>query len=257
MAEDLVRVEVENRVLRITMNRPEKKNALSLAMYEAMTAALERAAADPEIRVITLTGVDKCFTSGNDVLDFMNAPPADEGSPVIRFLHALHKLPKPLIGSVNGIAVGIGTTVLLHCDLAYAGESAVFQMPFVNLGLCPEAGSSFLFPQYLGLRKASELILLGEKFGAQVALEAGLVNRVVPDAELAAATMEAAHKLASQPPASVRISKALLKAGNQAAIEHAMREEGNHFLERLTSAEATEAFTAFLERRKPDFSSFK
>lgn len=256
-AQELVQVELQDRILRVTMNRPEKKNALSLAMYEAMTAALERADADDEVRVVLLTGVGTSFTSGNDVLDFMNAPPTDESSPVVKFLRALHHLHKPLVAAVNGIAIGIGTTVLLHCDLAYAAPGAVFQMPFVNLGLCPEAGSSYLLTQYLGLRKASELILLGDKFDAQTALACGLVNGVAAEGELMAMAMEKAHRLAAQPPASLRISKALLKQGNKAAVEHAMSEEGRHFMERLTSMEAAEAFTAFMERRKPDFSAFK
>lgn len=255
--QELVVVEKQERILRVTMNRPEKKNALSQAMYLTMTAALGQADADDEVRVVVITGTGNSFTSGNDVLDFMNAPPVDESSPVAGFLKALTHLRKPLVVAVNGIAVGIGTTMLLHADLAYAAESAVFQMPFVNLGLCPEAGSSYLLPQYLGLRKASELILLGDKFGASEALACGLVNAVVPDGELNAVTMERAHRLAAQPPASVRISKALLKHGSHAAVQHAMAEEGRHFAERLVSLEAAEAFTAFVERRKPDFSAFK
>ena len=256
-AQELVLVELQDRILRITMNRPEKKNALSQAMYTTMTEALHRADEDDAVRVVLLTGVGNSFTSGNDVLDFMNAPPVDESSPVFGFLKAITHLRKPMVAAVNGIAVGIGTTVLLHCDLAYAAESAVFQMPFVNLGLCPEAGSSLLLTQYLGLRKASELILLGDKFNAQTALDCGLVNAIVPDGDLNATAMERAHKLAAQPPASVRISKALLKQANHAALQHAMTEEGRHFAERLVSMEAAEAFTAFIERRKPDFSSFK
>jgi enoyl-CoA hydratase/carnithine racemase len=256
-AENLVLAEVKDRILHVTMNRPEKKNALSLAMYDALTAALERADSDDEIRVVLITGTGGAFTSGNDVLDFMNAPPADDSSPVVRFLRAITHMHKPIVAAVNGIAIGIGTTMLLHCDLAYAGEGAKFQMPFVNLGLCPEAASSLLLPQYLGHRKAAELILLGEKFDAQTALACGLVNGVVPDADLLATAQAKAAQLAAQPPASLRISKALLKAGNQAAIQHQMAEEGRHFLERLTSLEAVEAFTAFIERRKPDFSAFK
>ena len=256
-SQNLILVAVQDRVMTITMNRPEKKNALSQAMYTAMTEALAQADADDEVRVVLLTGVGNSFTSGNDVLDFMNSPPTDESSPVFGFLKAITHFRKPLLAAVNGVAVGIGTTVLLHCDLAYAADGAVFQMPFVNLGLCPEAASSLLFPQYLGLRKASELILLGEKFNAQTALDCGLVNAVVPDAELLAHATERAAKLASQPPASVRISKALLKQANHAAVQHALTEEGRHFTERLVSMEAAEAFTAFVERRKPDFSSFK
>lgn len=252
-----VQVELQDRILRITMNRPAKKNALTQAMYTAMSDALDRAAQDDEVRATLITGVGNAFTSGNDVLDFMNAPPEVEATPVGRFLHTITRTNKPVVAAVNGIAIGIGTTLLLHCDLAYAAQSAVFQMPFVNLGLCPEAGSSFLLPQYLGHRKAAELILLGEKFDAQEALRCGLVNAVVSDDALLATALEKAAKLAAHPPASMRISKALLKQTNNATLEQAMREELRHFGERLTSMEAAEAFTAFVERRKPDFSSFK
>lgn len=252
-----VLVEVQDRILRITMNRPEKKNALSQAMYTAMSDALDRAEQDDDVRVTVITGVGNAFTSGNDVLDFMNAPTDFESSPVARFLRTVTQTRKPVIAAVNGIAIGIGTTVLLHCDLAYASLGAVFQMPFVNLGLCPEAGSSFLLPQYLGHRKAAELILLGEKFDAQEALRCGLVNAVTSDETLLEVALEKAAKLAAQPPASVRISKALLRQTNNATLETAMHEELRHFVERLTSMEAAEAFTAFVERRKPDFSSFK
>ena len=252
-----IRTATLNKVLTIEIARPEKKNALTQAMYTAMSDALERAEADDEVRVTLITGVGNAFTSGNDVLDFMNAPPDVESTPVGRFLSTITRTKKPVVAAVNGIAIGIGTTLLLHCDLAYAGQGAVFQMPFVNLGLCPEAGSSFLLPQYLGHRKAAELLLLGEKFDAQTALACGLVNAVTSDEALLATALEKAAKLAAQPPASVRISKALMKQTNNATLEGAMREELRHFAERLTSMEAAEAFTAFVERRKPDFSSFK
>lgn len=252
-----VLVELQDRILRVTMNRPEKKNALTQAMYTAMSDALDRADQDDEVRVVLFTGVGNAFTSGNDVLDFMNAPPDFEASPVVRFLRTVTTARKPVVAAVNGIAVGIGTTLLLHCDLAYAAESAVFQMPFVNLGLCPEAGSSFLLPQYLGHRKAAELLLLGEKFSAQVALDCGLLNGVVGDDALQATALAKAAQLAAQPPASMRISKGLMRHANHAALENAMHEELRHFAERLTSMESAEAFTAFVERRKPDFSAFK
>jgi enoyl-CoA hydratase/carnithine racemase len=174
----------------------------------------------------------------------------------MRFLKTLVAFPKPLVAAVTGPAVGIGTTVLLHCDLAYAGEGAAFRMPFVNLGLCPEAGSSYLLPLVMGHVRASELLLLGEKFGAAQALACGIVNAVVPDADLDAHAMAKARQLAAQPPASVRLSKALIKGPHRDALVAAMTTEGGEFVQRLQSPEAIEAFTAFMEGRKPDFSKF-
>lgn len=255
-ASDAILTSQDGHVLRIQMNRPEKKNALTVAMYTAMCDALDRAAADDGTRVVLLSGAPSCFTAGNDILDFMNVPPTDENSPVMRFLKTLVAFPKPLMAAVTGPAVGIGTTVLLHCDLVYAGESAVFRMPFVNLGLCPEAGSSYLLPLVMGHVRAAELLLLGGKFGPDKALAYGIVNGVVPDADLDAHALAKARELAALPPASVRLSKALMKRPHQAALVAAMTEEGAEFVQRLQSPEAIEAFTAFMEGRKPDFSKF-
>lgn len=253
---DHVLVSHEDHVLRIQMNRPEKKNALTVAMYTAMCDALDRAAADGGVRVVLLAGAPACFTAGNDILDFMNVPPTDENSPVMRFLKTIVAFPKPIVAAVTGPAVGIGTTVLLHCDLVYAGEGAVFRMPFVNLGLCPEAGSSYLLPLIMGHVRAAELLLLGGKFGPDKALACGIVNAVVPDTDLDAHAAAKARELAALPPASVRLSKALMKRPHQAALIAAMTEEGGEFVQRLQSPEAIEAFTAFMEGRKPDFSAF-
>jgi enoyl-CoA hydratase/carnithine racemase len=249
-------VEHKDSVLEIRMNRPEKKNALTHAMYTALVSALAQADVDPSVRVIYITGNGGAFTSGNDVLDFMMAPPNMEDSPVALFLKSLPTIRKPLVAAVNGLAIGIGTTLMLHCDLAYAAESAEFQMPFVNLGLCPEAGSSLLLPRLMGHTRAAELLLLGERFGAAKALQYGLITAVVADAELASVAMGAARRLAAQPPAAVRLTKSLLKRADAAAVEAAMRIEGQEFQQRLRSPEAAEAFAAFAERRKPDFSKF-
>ncbi|MCS6844756.1 MAG: enoyl-CoA hydratase [Caldilineales bacterium] len=243
-------------ILRIQFNRPEKKNAITLAMYEAMTAALGQAEADPQVRVVLFTGSDDCYTAGNDLKDFLESPPTGRDSPVFRFLKALIAAEKPVMAAVQGIAVGIGTTMLLHCDLVYAGATARFQFPFVNLALTPEAGSSLLLPQLVGHRRAAELLMLGEMFDAETARTLGLVNAVYPPEALADAAWQVARRLAAKPPASVRLTKRLLKRAVLPALEEAMAEEGKHFLTRLRSEEAREAMQAILERRAPDFSRF-
>jgi enoyl-CoA hydratase/carnithine racemase len=255
MSEDVL-IHTEDSICRIQMNRPAKKNALTLAMYTAIAEALVRADADPAIRVTLITGTSGIFTSGNDLADFMQNPPTDENSPVAKFLRAIIEAEKPVVAAVNGLAIGVGTTMLLHCDLVYAAESAVFQMPFVNLGLCPEAGSSHLLPLLMGHARASELILLGERFSAQTAAELNIVNRVLPDADLADFALGKAQALAAQPPAALRTSKALLKKSNMAAVTEAMRAEVAHFFPMLGGPEAREAMGAFMERRKPDFTKF-
>ncbi len=241
-------------VLRIGINRPEKKNALSLKMYEAMAEALARAEEDERVRVLLLHGTAECFTSGNDLADFAHAPPSGKDSPVFRFLAAVSGAKKPLVAAVNGPAVGIGTTMLLHCDLVYAGEGAVFQLPFVNLGLCPEAASSYLLPKLAGHLRASELLLLGEPFCAEAALKMGLVNGIYPDGKLFQGAIGQARKLAEKPQGSVRLTKALLKESQAERVAGVMSREGRHFMEALAGPEAREAISAFLEGRTPDFS---
>lgn len=242
-------------VLEIRMNRPEKKNALSLAMYTAMTGALEAARRDSAVRVITITGSGGCFTSGNDVTDFLANPPGGSDSPVIKFLETLIAADKPVIAAVNGLAVGIGVTMLLHCDLVYAAEAATFQLPFVNLGLVPEAASSMLLPRMAGYHRAAEILLLGERFDAATALAIGLVNSLHPESTLAGVVKEKAAALVAKPPASIRMTKALLKRDAE-SVPARMAEEGKYFGQQLKSPEVREAVEAFMQRRKPDFSRF-
>ena len=241
-------------VLHIALDRPEKKNAITRAMYAAMADALGAAAGTPAVRAVVLGGNGGVFTAGNDLGDFMQDPPAGEDAPVFRFLRAVSTFPKPLIAAVEGPAVGIGTTVLLHCDLAYAAPSARFKMPFVDLGLVPEAASSLLLPEIVGRMRAAEWLLFGEAFSAEDAYAAGLVNEVVGDP--LARALERAQTLAAKPPEGVRLTKAFLRRAGEAAVEETISFEGRHFVERLGSPEAQEAFTAFFEKRAPDFSQF-
>jgi enoyl-CoA hydratase/carnithine racemase len=243
-------------ILRVQINRPERKNALSVAMYAQMARALTEAESDPAIRVMVIHGDPQVFTSGNDLLDFMNGAPGGEGRPVFDFLHAINAAAKPLVAAVNGPAIGIGTTMLLHCDLVYAAEGSKFQLPFVNLGLCPEAASSLLLPRMMGYQRAAELLLLGEIFSAATAHAYGLVTEIVPNGEELNAAMAAARKLAAKPPASLRVTKMLLKKASSDAAWQRMQEEGEQFDQMLRAPEAAEAFRAFFEKRPPDFSKF-
>ncbi len=243
-------------ILRIQMNRPEKKNALSRAMYQTMADALVGADRDDSIRVALITGTEDCFTSGNDLADFQAAASSGNERKLNPFLPAISRMKKPVIAAVSGPAVGIGTTMLLHCDLVFAGTSARFQLPFVNLGLCPELGSSFLLPRIMGHQKAARLLLLGEPFGAEIACELGIVNEVCEEGKLSELAVGAARRLAGQPPASVRLTKALMKRAHEKTLQEIMEEEIEHFSNRLSSPEAAEAFQAFAEKRKPDFSRF-
>jgi len=249
-------VEKSEQVLRIQLNRPAKKNALTAGMYRAFADALRGADADPDVRVILVHGTSEAFTAGNDLQDFLANPPQGPESPVFAFLEAVTHVDKPLVAAVNGVAVGIGTTMLLHCDLVYAGQDAKFALPFVNLGLCPEAASSFLLPALAGYQRAAELLLLGEPFDAAKAHAVGIVTEVVPGHLAIEAAEQAARKLAAKPPASVRLTKQLLKTQTKAMMDAALAEELRHFAGRLVSAEAKEAFSAFLEKRKPDFTRF-
>jgi enoyl-CoA hydratase/carnithine racemase len=254
MAEHIV-VSVENRVLTVRLDRLEKKNALTRGMYLGMIEALKQADADPNVRVVLITGTEACFTAGNDLVDFANAKPG-ETSPAILYLQTLAAVQKPILAAVGGVAVGIGTTMLLHCDLVYAASDARFQLPFVNLGLCPEAGSSMLLPALMGHRKAAELLYFGEPFTAGTAQEVGIVNTVVASNELLNMATEKARQLAEKPPAALRITKALLKRGSANAIAEAMANETEQFAALLQGPEAKEAMMAFMQRRKTDFSQF-
>ena len=241
-------------VCTLTFHRVDKKNAFTQAMYSQLAQALTDAAADAATRVVLLQGDATVFSAGNDIGDFLNHPPSNEEAPVFRFLRALASFPKPLVAAVCGPAVGIGTTMLLHCDLVYAGDNAAFALPFVNLGLCPEAGSSLLLAQTLGYHRAAEALLLGEPFLAEAALEVGLVNRVVPPTECNSVAQAQARKLAAKPLASLIATKRLMKQPQHQRVLDTISEEAKVFAQMLQEPAAREAFGAFMEKRRPDFS---
>jgi enoyl-CoA hydratase/carnithine racemase len=243
-------------VLEVTFNRPEKKNALTRDMYNGVVAAFEAADGDASVRAILLTGAGDTFTSGNDIKDFQARAAGNErrdGSP---FLTALSTLRKPLVGAVNGAAIGVGTTMLAHCDLIVAARSARFVMPFTSLGLVPEAGSSLLFPRLVGLQRANALLLLGEPMDAETALAWGFVNRVVEPDELMPTARALAMRVAALPPQAVRLTKQLIRQGSH-DLPTRIDEELVIFKDRVKSPEAGEAFAAFVEKRTPDFSRFE
>lgn len=240
-------------VLEVRLNRPEKKNALTRAMYNGMADAFETADRDPEIRVVLLTGTGDTFTSGNDITDFQVRAAAGTEGAGSRFLPVISTMQTPLLAAVNGAAVGVGTTMLAHCDLIVAARSARFVMPFTSLGLVPEAGSSLLFPRLLGPQRASALLLLGEPMDAETALNWGFVNRVVDDADLMETARGMAQRLAALPPEAVRLTKRLIRHGTP-DLAGRIADELKLFAERLASPEAKEAFAAFVEKRAPDFS---
>ena len=246
--------DVTDGVMTITFNRPDKKNSITRAMYAAMADALAQARDEAAIRVVVFQGHEAIFSAGNDIADFLERPPTTAESPVYRFLFGIASFPKPVIAAVCGPAVGIGTTMLMHCDLVYAGDNAAFSLPFVNLGLCPEAASSLLVPQMLGYHRAAEALLLGEPFMAEAALEVGLVNRIVPPTEANNLAQAQARKMAAKPIASLVETKRLMKKGQAQLVERQMTEEGESFARMLGEPAAREAFTAFMEKRRPDFS---
>jgi enoyl-CoA hydratase/carnithine racemase len=236
-------------VVQITMNRPDRKNALDRASYAGLIAAIAAAEADASIRAILLTGAGGTFTSGNDIKDFAIAAAAGDGSRVaIDFLEAISTAKKPVVAAVEGFAVGIGTTMLLHCDLAFAARSATFRLPFVTLGLSPEGGSSYLLPLVAGSKKAAELLMLGEAFNAEAAAAAGLLNAVTEDGTALEAGLAKAKALAALPPESLALTKVLLKRGSAQAVAETIAIEARHFGERLKSPEAMAAFMAFLKK---------
>jgi len=249
----LILTETKNRVATIQLNRPEKKNALTAEMYQALTEALRAAEADPQVRVTIVQGQPDCFCAGNDLTDFLERPPQGEEAPVSQFLQTISTTAKPVIAAVGGPAVGIGTTMLLHCDFVYATPEARFQLPFVTLGLVSEAASSLLLPMLAGYQRAAELLLLGKPFTAEKALAAGIVTEIVPT-DLIEYARDAAAYIAGLPPDSVRLTKALMKRAYGPLVAERIAEESKLFRDRLRSPEAKEAFSAFLEKRKPDFS---
>jgi len=240
-------------VMVVRIARPEKKNALTVDMYAALSDALAEAEADRDIRAIALLGNEGVFCAGNDIGDFLARPPQDENAPVLRYLTALARGTVPLIAGVDGDAVGIGTTTLLHCDLVLVTARARLRLPFVSLGIVPEAGSTLLLPKIMGHARAAELIMLADPFDGARAVELGIANHVVAPEALESNVMDIAERLAAQPPEAMREAKRLLK-GDIPALEAQIREEIRVFTRQLTSAEAREAFTAFMEKRKPDFS---
>ncbi|MEJ1961517.1 MAG: enoyl-CoA hydratase [Gammaproteobacteria bacterium] len=245
-----IKVTTAGGVATIEIARPEKRNALSLAMYEAMTQALIAAAADDAVRAVIITGQPGVFAAGNDLEDFLAAPPDTENSPVLQFIRALLSFEKPVVAAVTGTAIGIGVTMLLHCDLVYLSSDAKLSMPFVSLGLVPESGASLLIPRLMGHVKAAEKLMLGTPFTAAEAVDLGIANAALPPENVLSHARAAAERFNNLPAAAVRDTKRLMRAGLRAAVEHAVREETEAFVERLRSPEAREALAAFFQRRK-------
>ena len=249
-----------NNVTTIEIARPDKKNALTQAMYSAMAEALAAASADASVRAVLITGQPGCFTSGNDLQDFMQRPPADGAdaapAPVLNFMRALLDCDKPVVAAVTGAAIGVGTTLLLHCDLVYVSDEARLAMPFVSLGLVPEYASSLLLPQLLGHVKAAEKLMLGEPFTGADAVDCGIANAVLPANEVVNHARRMAERFNALPPGAVRDTKRLMRAAQKDKIIAVMAAENAIFKGRLRSPEATEAFQAFFQKRRPDFSRF-
>ena len=253
-----INTELNDNVLRICIDRPEKKNALTRGMYTAMAEAVEQGEANPDVRVMLLHGNGDSFTAGNDLQDFMANPwKGQDVPPAVRFMLAVARAKKPVIVAVQGSTVGIGVTILLHCDLVYAADNAKLVMPFVNLGIIPEAGSTLLVPALMGHQRAAELLMLGTPISAQRAYELGLVNAVVTPEKLMETAMAAAQALAEKPAAAIRATKELMKKPMADEVERVIQEELQVLAERLSSPECREALMAFLQKRKPDFKQFQ
>jgi enoyl-CoA hydratase/carnithine racemase len=244
-------------ILRVQLNRPAKKNAMTSAMYVTVADSLNAAAKDDDIRVVLWHGAGDSFCAGNDVEDFLKNPMGPGESPQSRLINALINFDKPIVAAVQGAAIGGGTTMLTHCDFVYAGESAKFQMPFINLALVPEFGTSYSLPARIGYLRAAELIELGERFDAQRAAELGLVTRIVPDQKLLETATETAQKLAEKPAGALQACKRLMRQPVRAQLQEAAKVENAEYAVRLRSADAKEAFTAFIEKRRPDFTRTK
>jgi enoyl-CoA hydratase/carnithine racemase len=249
--------ETSGSILRVTVNRPTKKNAMTSAMYNALADVFVNAGNDEAIHVVIWDAAGDSFSAGNDVEDFLKNPPGPGESPQARLGNALINLDKPVIAAVQGAAIGGGTTLLTHCDFVYAGESAKFQLPFVNLGLVPEFGSSFSLPARFGYVRAAELFMLGQPFNAELAAAIGLVTRVVPDAELSDTATQTAEKLAAKPIGALRATKKLLRGSSREQLEQSIKAETEEFSSRVRSAEVKEVLTAFMEKRPPNFKTAK
>jgi len=247
-----VQTERHGAVVVIRMARPEKKNALTADMYTGMTEALREAQRDDGVRVVMITGAGGCFTSGNDLRDFAATPPSDLESPVFQFLREISSCPKPIVAGVTGLAIGIGTTMLLHCDLVVADPATRFSLPFINLGLVPEAASSLLLPRLVGHVRASELLLLGEMFDAVAAERFGIINKMSATGAADAEAMAWAEALAAKAPNALRLSKALIKSESTGIVRR-MQEEARDFVPQLKGPEFEEALRAFMEKRAPTF----
>jgi len=234
----------------LAFNRPSKRNAITAGMYASLARHIAAAEADGDVRVLLLHGLPEVFTSGNDIEDFAERPPLTEDTPVFHFLRALSEAAKPVVACVTGNAVGIGTTLLLHCEIAIAGDNARFALPFAQLGLVPEFASTYLLPLAAGYQRAAELLLLGEAFDAQRALEAGIVTRVVPAARALDDAWAVAERLAALPAKSILLTKALLRSSRAAAVRDQLRLEGEHFRTLLTEPAARAALAAFLAKRR-------
>jgi enoyl-CoA hydratase/carnithine racemase len=244
-------------ILRVQLNRPAKKNAMTSAMYVTLADLLNAAAKDDQVRVVLWHGAGDSFCAGNDVEDFLKNPPGPGDSPQARLISAFIDFEKPIVAAVQGAAVGGGTTMLTHCDFVYAGESAKFHMPFINLALVPEFGSTYSVPARIGYLRAAELIQLGLPFDAKRAVELGLATSVVPDQNLLATATETAQKLAEKPAGALQACKRLMKQSSREQLERAAKLENEEFSARVRSANTKEAFTAFLEKRRPDFTKTK
>jgi enoyl-CoA hydratase/carnithine racemase len=240
-------------ILRVQLNRPAKKNAMTSAMYDTIADLLNAAAKDDDIRVVLWHGAGDSFCAGNDLEDFLKNPMGPDDSPQSRLINAFIAFEKPIVAAVQGFAIGGGTTMLTHCDFVYAGESAEFQMPFINLALVPEFGTSYSIPARIGYLRAAELIQLGQPFDAQRAAELGLVTRVVPDQKLLATATETAQKLAEKPASALQACKRLMRQSTREHLEQAARSENETFSAQLRSADTKEAIAAFFEKRPPDF----
>ncbi len=248
MAEQIL-ITREKSALCIQIYRPEKKNALTPEMYATLSDAIRDGDADDGVRAIILHGVEGCFTSGNDLGNFRNGPSPDRVYPHNLYIDTLRHAQKPVIAAVNGITLGIGTIMLFHCDFVYATPDTQFSLPFVNLGLSPEGGTSYILPHLVGYQKAAELIMLGEKFDSQIAERIGLVNEIVTTENLMTKALETAGRLAEKSPESIRAAKALLKRGMKDAVTTAMSRELDLFNERLAAPEVAAAIGHFLAKR--------